>query len=265
VSHPHDPAEVEADRVADAVVAGRSASVAGRNGPQVNRSIRDRMRAVAARATTAISRGARTAVAIAREPRNYWRARQAERQDGGHSLERHGPQVSDAELQTRLRTGQAPEGLSGSRHAPVAGPNANPTQVGTASRFDSYGLYLETRQAAATLYATGLGNTRALLGPLITAYRNATTAWITASKPGGVNNPSVKGPKDALKAARDGIGTLSATMIPVELQAKGSIPATSRRLHCRPYSTTWSRCVRGTRWSSITARTLAGPSRAPGT
>jgi hypothetical protein len=74
---------------------------------------------------------------LARTPDEFRAAAEAARleaMDGAHSLARHGPDIDDADLQTRIRTGTAPDGhVSGTRNS---------------TRFGSYRDYLETRQAA---------------------------------------------------------------------------------------------------------------------
>ena len=61
-------------------------------------------------------------------------AENLELQDGGHSLARHGPDRLNIDLENRLTTGIAPNGVF------------SPTQAST--RFNSYQDWLETRQAA---------------------------------------------------------------------------------------------------------------------
>jgi len=61
-------------------------------------------------------------------------AESLELQDGGHSLARHGPDRSNIDLENRLTTGIAPNGVF------------SPTQAST--RFNSYQDWLKTRQAA---------------------------------------------------------------------------------------------------------------------
>jgi hypothetical protein len=62
------------------------------------------------------------------------KAAQLEAADGGHSVARHGPEVSDADLQRRLTTGVAPDG------------KFSPTPAST--RFNSYEDWTQTREAA---------------------------------------------------------------------------------------------------------------------
>ena len=61
-------------------------------------------------------------------------ALELERRDGGHSLARHGPEVSPAALERRIRTGVAPDG----KVSPTAG----------SSRFVSHEEWVKTRETA---------------------------------------------------------------------------------------------------------------------
>jgi hypothetical protein len=70
----------------------------------------------------------------ARELATKQKALQLEALDGGHSVARHGPEVSDADLQKRLTTGVAPDGVF------------SPTPAST--RFNSYEDWMQTREAA---------------------------------------------------------------------------------------------------------------------
>jgi hypothetical protein len=70
----------------------------------------------------------------ARELATKQKAMQLEQLDGGHSVARHGPEVSDADLQKRLTTGVAPDGVF------------SPTKAST--RFNSYEDWMQTRDAA---------------------------------------------------------------------------------------------------------------------
>ncbi|MFT7519827.1 MAG: hypothetical protein ACI9MC_001971 [Kiritimatiellia bacterium] len=58
-----------------------------------------------------------------------------EAKDGGHSLDRHGPQVTDTPLQDRLKTGDAPDG-------------AFSPAPGLSTRFSDHGAYLKSRVLA---------------------------------------------------------------------------------------------------------------------
>ncbi len=57
-----------------------------------------------------------------------------EKADSGHSIKRHGPEISDADLKARLKTGIAPDG------------KFSPTKAST--KFNSYEDWLQTRNAA---------------------------------------------------------------------------------------------------------------------
>jgi hypothetical protein len=70
----------------------------------------------------------------ARELATKQKAMQLEQLDGGHSVARHGPEVSDADLQKRLTTGVAPDGVF------------SPTPAST--RFNSYEDWMQTCEAA---------------------------------------------------------------------------------------------------------------------
>jgi len=69
-----------------------------------------------------------------REAAAKLRALAHEKKDGGHSLDRHGPEVSDADLKKRLETGQAPDG------------KFSPTPAST--KFKSYEDWDKTRSDA---------------------------------------------------------------------------------------------------------------------
>jgi hypothetical protein len=70
----------------------------------------------------------------ARELATKQKALQLEAMDGGHSVARHGPEVSDADLQRRLTTGIAPDGKIS--FAPAS------------TKFNSYESWMKTRDAA---------------------------------------------------------------------------------------------------------------------
>ena len=69
-----------------------------------------------------------------REAAAKLRALAHEKKDGGHSLDRHGPEVSDADLKKRLETGQATDG----KFSPTKG----------STRFSSYEDWVKTRADA---------------------------------------------------------------------------------------------------------------------
>jgi hypothetical protein len=61
-------------------------------------------------------------------------AQNIETQDSGHSLARHGPEIPDGDLEKRITTGITPDSTF------------SPTSAST--RFSSYQIWLQTRQAA---------------------------------------------------------------------------------------------------------------------
>jgi hypothetical protein len=90
--------------------------------------------------------------------------------DAGHSLARHGPNVTDAELTTRLTTGVAPDG--------VLSP-----APGLSSRFRNHRRWLTTRTAAVNELQTALTASQAVVAPTVTAFANG---WANAvAMPGG--------------------------------------------------------------------------------
>ncbi|GJD19161.1 hypothetical protein RIVM261_041170 [Rivularia sp. IAM M-261] len=76
-------------------------------------------------------------------PQSKSKAQQYEKQDNGHSLDRHGPEVTDKDLINRLTTGVAPDG------------KISPTPAST--RFNNYDDWLVTRQDAMNDIATREG------------------------------------------------------------------------------------------------------------
>ena len=76
-----------------------------------------------------------------------------------HSLARHGPDLTDAQLQNRLTTGVDRYGV--------------PAPADSSSRFDSYQIWLTTRTRAANRVDAAKVNTMAALNVTLTAYANA--------------------------------------------------------------------------------------------
>jgi hypothetical protein len=188
VSQPSDPAEVEADRVADAVVSGGAATVRQSAGQRVHRVTGVEVAAGAAVAT-ALGAAAVGLYRYLRERRARQQAHALEARDTGllapqraHSLDRHGPQVSDQQLQDRLTTGVAPDG------APSAAP-------GMSSRFKSHVEWMATRNAAVNAADAAVLATRAALTAPLTAFSNAITTFLNTA-PG-----AAKGVAGAARAA----------------------------------------------------------------
>lgn len=86
---------------------------------------------------------------------------------GGHSLDRHGPEITDVALQARLTTGIAPDG-------------AISVAPGYSSKFASYTLWLDTRQRAIDALVAAVATTQirlmALEPRLPTAQQRETAA-----------------------------------------------------------------------------------------
>ncbi len=149
VSQPGEPAEVEADAVADKVADGLHGEAKGHastDGPA-----RAKPAPIAAKLASV---GRKIFRKTAKED-----AEALEAKDGGHSLGRHGPDVSDDKLKDRITTGVAPDG------------KFSPTDVST--KFASYEVFLETRTKAAATLDAAVTKAKAKLGPLITALAKA--------------------------------------------------------------------------------------------
>ncbi|ASS74706.1 hypothetical protein CIG75_06780 [Tumebacillus algifaecis] len=89
----------------------------------------------------------------------FW-AKVIEHEKDGHSLARHGPQMTEQKLKDRLTTGYI-----GSDFAPAG-------DEGYATSFESYGDYLVTQAAAQSHINTAYQNTVSLLKPLIDDYED---------------------------------------------------------------------------------------------
>jgi hypothetical protein len=131
-------------------------------------------------------------------------AQRLERADGGHSLDRHGPNVTPEQLDKRLKTGVAPDGVVS--FAPAS------------TRFNSNENWLQTRQGAVETLRTKHGN---LVGDDL-------------RKPPGPNQPrslAVKVRYD--KPIDDGFvpdqATKSRVTIPVDAAGKPTTPTSGGR------------------------------------
>jgi|GEM_PF-3894182 len=92
---------------------------------------------------------ASTAAAAVQMDKDKDKAESQELADGGHSLLRHGPEVTDSALERRLKTGMT---------AKIGDPSAETFSPapGLATRFKSYPLVNQTRQAATDACAAEL-------------------------------------------------------------------------------------------------------------
>jgi hypothetical protein len=234
VSQPGDAAEAEADHVADAVMSDRPVAIGHSADPAIHRvpgaltiiALTATVMAVAGSAASlhhrfiAAPRAARVAeanaqtAAVALETSDS-----AANPHAGHSLGRHGPHVTDAQLQSRLTTGVAPDG-------------AFSPAPGVSSRFNSHVEYIATRQAAVTQVQTAIATTQALLAPLLTAYDTACVAFFSAV---GAARGALAGPKtvafQALTGAVAGITNPDTVHIPLarpnNFQVPNGTPATN--------------------------------------
>jgi hypothetical protein len=87
-----------------------------------------------------------------------------ETKDGGHSLDRHGPDVSDDALKVRLATGVAPDG------------KMSPT-TGLSSKFASHEAYLKSREKATTNLKEAVVATRGELRDALTEFHKLRLAF----------------------------------------------------------------------------------------
>lgn len=192
VSQPGDAAEVEAEQIADSIDSDRPASIGHSAGPGIHRLL-EPLRAAGAAAVALVGRVvAELHRRFIAEPRARRDAVALETADhtanphAGHSLGRHGPQVTDAQLQSRLTTGTAPDG-------------AFSPAPGTSSRFNSHIDYIQTRQAAATSAANAIATLQGRLAPLLTAYETACVTFLTT--PGGPAKGAAGAARNAARTA----------------------------------------------------------------
>jgi len=119
-------------------------------------------------------------------------ARGLESRDGGHSLARHGPDITDEQLKTRLETGIAPDG-------------ALSPAPGMSTRFLSHEAYLQSRERAQASLKKALDATKKHVRPDLNklGHRHGQLAKATedlAAAPGAEN---AKKKVDAKKAFDD--------------------------------------------------------------
>lgn len=136
--------------------------------------------------------------------------------EGGHSLGRHGPEISDKGLKDRLSTGVAADGAF------------SPTP-GASTRFSSYEAYLETREEVSKSLKSAMKATRNHLKGDLRAYQTAKKAY--DKEPPGIakapNQPlalAVNQAKTDIQNKVDGIGADHATMAPVKFRPAAPDP-----------------------------------------
>jgi hypothetical protein len=140
-----------------------------------------------------------------------------EARDAGHSLDRHGPRVSDSQLQERLRTGVAPDGA------------LSPT-TGLSTRFNGHGDYVRTRLAAVQGMTAAITATRdhlkAELKTLATARKTFQDAPPGPAKAaGGPLRLAIDNAVAAVQAKVAAIGNPDATRMPIKFVPNAATPA----------------------------------------
>lgn len=140
-----------------------------------------------------------------REEMDEMNAEGVEAQVGGHSLVRHGPDLTDAQLQNRITTGLDRTG--------------QPAATDTSSKFASYQVWMQTRTAAVNQIDAAVGATRALVNPLVaTLQANWHTFLTTPAGPAkGVAGQQRGAALGALQAAIAGIAMPNANLLRVNL------------------------------------------------
>ncbi len=138
-------------------------------------------------------------------------AKGLEARDKGHSLDRHGPQVTDKQLTDRLTTGIAPDG-------------AVSPAPGLSTKFASHELYMETRNAAVAKCKSGLAQTFTRFKPLLTALKKAQKDFDTAppgpeKAPMGAVGKPLADAKKALQDSGDSLPSSNANMFSVKVSA----------------------------------------------
>lgn len=128
-----------------------------------------------------------------------------EKRDGGHSLDRHGPEVTDDQLRDRLTTGIAPD-------------NVVSPAPGLSTKFASHDEYLATRTAAVDQVKNGMRNTHAAILPDAKAVSAAQKAFDKEPSGAGKGTKSkeLSAAKTKLENTCKGIGQNSATHFPVK-------------------------------------------------
>jgi hypothetical protein len=194
VSQPGEPAEQEADAVAEKVATdlhGGEAAKADRLGKSQAPAIGAKLNGV----------GRKIFRQTAKE-----QAEGLEQRDGGHSLGRHGPDVTDQQLKDRITTGVAPDN------------KFSPTDVST--KFASYEVYLETRAKAAATLDAAVTTAKAKFAPLLAELQKAEGVHKTAP-PGPDKGPKGKfgmAVADAKRAITDACATAAG-----QLPAKAAV------------------------------------------
>jgi hypothetical protein len=186
--------------------------------------LRDPMRGVRwerAQAQTRIQRSMkvwRSPIAGATKPKIFRKteadaekeAKALETRDGGHSLGRHGPGVSDEQLQERITKGVAADGA----FSPVGAG-------GMSTKFASHQEYMATRDAAEAAADAAVGASKGLMAPLTAAWATAAAEFIK-EKPGkdkAVKQAAMQAAKGKVDSAAKGIPNPSTDKLSVTVQS----------------------------------------------
>lgn len=147
-------------------------------------------------------------------------AEDLEARDGGHSLDRHGPQVDDKQLQDRITTGVAPDG------------NFAPTSVST--KFASHEMYMEARLKSEAKLDGAIVQVQNRMRPFLLALNTADNEHATA-KAGPDKGPTGKLGK-ALADAKNAITVAAAAPAAGEVPVSVTKGAKPQVLHAAKYS-----------------------------
>lgn len=140
-----------------------------------------------------------------------------EARDGGHSLDRHGPDISDKQLQHRLKTGYTPD------------RSFTPT-LGLSTRFNKHEDYIKTRLAAVQGMKDAIRATRDRLKAELKAFHQAKENF-RKSPPGphkAAGQPlqlAIANTQAAVQAQVNAIGNPDATHMPVRFIPNAATPA----------------------------------------
>lgn len=144
------------------------------------------------------------------------KAKALEQRDGGHSLDRHGPNVSDDQLKNRLTKGVAADGA----FSPVGNAKSG---TGVSSKFISHEAYLETRAAAETALDAAITKTKVKMQALLDLAKAAEDKF-KAEPPGPNKGTLSKAMADEQKKVSDGAAQIAAGEIPVKAVPKDPDP-----------------------------------------
>lgn len=141
------------------------------------------------------------------------KAETLESADGGHSLKRHGPEITDEQLKDRLSSGIAADGAF------------SPTP-GASTKFVSYEAYLNTRERVSRDMNATLTETRRYLKGDLNAYHNAIVRFNNAD-PGPDKGDLARVRNNKKKTVEDKVSRIGQThkdYLPVKFNAADANP-----------------------------------------